>query len=220
MKYTENKSCSLYLGVHVAEHVLSHVFKDVAVMPLGNPGYDFICNGGKKIDVKCACIGFKGNWQFKINRNTSADYFLCLAFDNRKDLTPLYAWLLPADKYNHLMGTAICPSTLCKWNNYKLDLTKVGECCDQIKNGSIPELPIAEGEDMGHYSTLDRRQRKTHLVTHIKNHWHEMKESKLIATYCLKEEISLHTARIYLEELIMEDRIGYVGNTLQAVTPL
>lgn len=217
MTYKENSRCSLYLGVHVAEQVLSHVFKDVVVMPLCNRGYDFICNGGKKIDVKCACLGFRGNWQFKINRNTTADYFLCLAFDNRDDLNPLYAWLLPADKYNHLRGTAICPSTVGKWEEYRLDISKVLECCDQIRDGSLPELPRAEGEDLGHPSTLDRRLRKTRLTEYIEDHWHEMKESKLLAMYSLEEGISLVSTRIYLGELIMEDRVGYKSGVLRVI---
>lgn len=217
MNYAKNKECTMYLGVHVAEQVLCRVFKDVEVMPIGNRGYDFICNY-KLIDVKSATLGKNGSWAFQIRRNTTADFFLCLAFDNRKDLTPLHIWLLPGEKFNHLRGASICPSTIHKWDEYRLDLKKVSDCI-QLKDDPTVEVQRTDGDDIGHPSTIDRKQRKTHLVTHIKNHWHEMKESKLIATYCLKEEISLQTARIYLEELIMEDRIGYVGGVLQAVKP-
>ena len=41
MVYMDNKTCALFLGVHVAERVLSHVFKQVKRMPNGNVGYDF-----------------------------------------------------------------------------------------------------------------------------------------------------------------------------------
>ena len=50
--FNGNRDCTLFLGVHVAERVLSKVFKDVERMPMNNPGYDFICGGGYKIDVK------------------------------------------------------------------------------------------------------------------------------------------------------------------------
>lgn len=135
--FNENKECGMYLGCHVAERVLSHVFKDVEVMPLMHPGYDFICNKGMKIDVKSSCIRRNGRslgkWQFNITHNTTADFFLCLAFDNRKDLNPLHAWLLPGSKFNHLIGTTISISTIHKWDEYRLDLTKILGCCDTMR---------------------------------------------------------------------------------------
>ena len=98
---SENKECSLYLGVHVAEQVLSKVFKNVKQMPNGNKGYDFICNKNMKIDVKSSTIlkrDYKSDsWLFQIKRNKIADYFLCLAFDNREDLNPLHIWLIPSE---------------------------------------------------------------------------------------------------------------------------
>lgn len=48
LSMSENKSCSIFLGVHVAEKVLSRVFKDVKQMPTHNPGYDFVCNRGNE----------------------------------------------------------------------------------------------------------------------------------------------------------------------------
>ena len=54
--YKKLKSCPAYLGIHIAEQVLSKVFKNIKMMPMHNPGYDFICNHGKKIDVKSSCI--------------------------------------------------------------------------------------------------------------------------------------------------------------------
>lgn len=132
----ENKKCALYLGVHVAERVLRHAFKDVEVMPYGNPGYDVICNGGYMIDVKSSCLNHSNRgygWQFNIKKNTVADYFLCLAFDNRDDLNPLHAWLLPGIKFNHLTGTGISPSTIDRWDDYQLDTSKIISCCNSMK---------------------------------------------------------------------------------------
>lgn len=139
--FNENTGCALYLGVHVAERVLSQVFKDVVRMPPTNPGYDVICNHGKLIDIKCSCLhkNSRGNgwsWGFRINRNTIPDYFLCLAFDNREDLNPLHVWLIPGSKINHLAGASICHSSLSKWDEYRIDVSKVSKCCDTLRNQS------------------------------------------------------------------------------------
>lgn len=130
--YNENKECGMYLGVHVAERVLSYVFKNVKRMPIGNPGYDFICNQGKKIDVKSSCLQKDSRWSFQIKRNTTADYFLCISFNNREELTPLHAWLIPGNKLSHLKNASISPSTVSRWDAYKLDISKIITCCDTI----------------------------------------------------------------------------------------
>lgn len=130
-----NTECSTYLGVDVAENVLSEVFNDVKTMPTGNPGYDFICNKGKKIDVKSACIRERSghSWNFAIKHNTLADYFLCIAFDNRKNLNPLHIWLIPGGVINKNAGKTISKSTLHKWDKYKLDISKTIKCCNHMK---------------------------------------------------------------------------------------
>lgn len=136
-----NKDCALYLGCHVAEKVLSHVFKNVQRMEINNPGYDFICGKGYKVDVKSSCLhkrsGRSDSWLFIINRNTTADFFLCIAFDNRNDLNPEYMWLIPGNVLNHLKGTSITESTLVKWSEYNLPIDKVISCCDSMKNGNL-----------------------------------------------------------------------------------
>ena len=56
-----NKSSSHYLGTHIAEQVLSKVFKDVVRMPPNNPGYDFEMYRIDKVDDVMKCcerIGF------------------------------------------------------------------------------------------------------------------------------------------------------------------
>jgi len=95
----KNKASSAYLGIVIAERVLSKVFKDVKRMPINNPGYDFVCRYGHKIDVKSSCLRYincscNKNWMFSIRKNKIADYFLLLAFDNRKDLNPKHIWLI------------------------------------------------------------------------------------------------------------------------------
>jgi len=136
---SENKECALFLGVHVAEKVLSKVFKDVEVMPFGNPGYDFICNKGKKIDVKSSCAHISCNgvsrWQFHTVKNAVADYFLCIAFDNRHDLNPLHVWLIPSNSCNNSMCRSISETTIDKYDEYRLNIDNVITCCNKIKDG-------------------------------------------------------------------------------------
>ena len=133
---SENKECSKYLGCHIAERVLSKVFKDVEVMPPNHPGYDFICNRGKKIDVKSSCTQHQHNrsdrWIFIINENKYAEYFLCIAFDNRKKLNPLYMWLIPSKLIHNQKSVSISKNTLYKWDSFKLNIDDVIEYCDKI----------------------------------------------------------------------------------------
>lgn len=136
----ENKKCSSYLGIYISEQVLSKVFNNVEVMPPTNPSYDFICNKGKKIDVKSSCIRIDNinnvkyfKWNFKIRKNKVADYFLCIAFDNREDLNPLHVWLIPGNEVNRKQTASISPSTTHKWDKYRINTDKVTEWCNKLK---------------------------------------------------------------------------------------
>jgi len=133
---SENKACSSYLGVAVAERLCRHLFKDVIRMRNGNPGYDFICNRNKKIDVKSACITLNlkkhPHWHFAINRNQIADFFLLVAFDNRDNLEPLHQWLIPSDKLNKQVKASIFPSTIDKWDAWRQPIGPAVECCNSL----------------------------------------------------------------------------------------
>ena len=136
----ENKSCSGYLGIVVAERLVKHLFKDVEVMPYGFPGYDMICNKGKKIDVKASTIHIEKNknstvnrWNFNIKHNKKCDFFLCLAFDSTIDLNPLIAWMIPGNEVNNLSNAKISSSTIHKWDKWKMDLDDAQRCCDLMK---------------------------------------------------------------------------------------
>ena len=131
-----NKNCANYLGITIAEQLLAKIFKNVEVMPHNNPGFDFKCNHGYMIDVKSATKNKKyDNWLFSINRNQIADYFLCLAFDNRQNLNPLHVWLIPSKEINHLRSLTISKSTIDKWSKFELTdkLDKVIGCCNIMK---------------------------------------------------------------------------------------
>lgn len=133
---SENRECGLFLGVWIAERFFRHFFNDVEVMPPGNPGFDFICNKGMKMDSKSSCLNNDGSWMFNIGRNTIADYFLCIAFDNREDLNPMHVWLIPGDVLNDHITTRISPNTVSRWDEYEYDITGVIDCCDTMKNGA------------------------------------------------------------------------------------
>lgn len=138
----ENRDCGVFLGVHVAERVLSKVFKGVERMPYHNRGFDFICSRGKKIDVKSATYSTRNGsvrWQFYIRKNTIADFFLCIAFDNRDELTPLHMWLLPGDVVNDKSKASITNTALDKWDEYRIPIDKTVECCNEMKQGGLKQ---------------------------------------------------------------------------------
>lgn len=131
----KNKNCTSYLGC-LAEELLALTFKDVRRMPINNPGYDLICNQNFKIDVKASALGHLGHWNFSINKNTIADYFLCIAFESRNDITPTHVWLIPGEDVNHKVTINISKSTIvkwAKWAKYEQPLERVLACCDVMK---------------------------------------------------------------------------------------
>lgn len=136
----ENCSCSQFLGVHVAEQVLSQLFKNVIRMPNNNPDFDFKCANGYMIDCKAGCRrvrhGGAVTWQFNIRKNAVADYFLCMAFDNRKLLNPEHIWLIPGMALSHLSSAAISETTLDRWAEYKKPIDEAISCCDTMRGDS------------------------------------------------------------------------------------
>lgn len=135
----ENKLCSAYLGIVIGERLCRHLFKDVEVMTYGFPDYDIICNKGKKIDVKTACIALAKNsknphFQFRIKQNKIADFFICVAFDNVEDLNPIHMWMIPGNEINHKKNHAIRLSTIHKWNKWKRDIKDAQLCFTEMKN--------------------------------------------------------------------------------------
>ena len=147
----ENKKSSLYLGIVIAERVLSKVFKNVKRMPKNNSGFDFICSHNYKIDVKSSCLRNNNKnkcWSFHIKKNKIADYFLLLAFDNRKDLNPKHIWLIKGteviktkNSINSLNNKIVLYITdIKKWRRrykqyvQKDKLEKTINCCNILKN--------------------------------------------------------------------------------------
>jgi hypothetical protein len=118
----------------VAEKLLSNVFENVKRMPLNNPGYDFICNKGFKVEVKSSCRTKRDNsWLFSIKQNKIPDYFCCVAFDNRDSLEPEHFWIIPGNIINNKKGTTICDKTMKKWSNFEKPLDKISACCNKLR---------------------------------------------------------------------------------------
>lgn len=135
----EAKDSGQYLGIYVAERVLSKFFDNISRMPINNPGYDYVCGRGFKIDVKSACVRKPKNrnprWEFRIGKNKTADYFLCLAFDNREDLNPVHVWLIPGDIVNtksHI-SVYITEYDNSKWKKYERPIDRVIACCSELR---------------------------------------------------------------------------------------
>lgn len=144
--YSEVVDCSTYLGVHIAERMLSRYFDEVQRMPYGNPGYDFVCKRGYKIDVKSSCKKTYSvreysyvRWNFNIRRNQIANYFLCLAFDGRESLNPEHIWLFPSGLLCDKTALQINDNetSILRWSAYEKPLGKVVMCCDAMKAGAI-----------------------------------------------------------------------------------
>lgn len=130
-----NPDCGVYLGIYIAERVLAGVFGHINRMPNNNQGYDFICGKGYKVDVKSATLSKYGpnSWSFTIRKNTTADYFLILAFDNRRDLNPEHIWMIPGVNLSMKEKAMISRSTLDKWAQWERPIERVIACCDRLK---------------------------------------------------------------------------------------
>lgn len=137
------KDSATYLGVYVAERALSKFFDNIQRMPHNNPGYDFLCGRGFKIDVKSACLrqntrSTNFGWVFSPQRNQVADYFLCLGFDNRESLNPIHVWLIPGRVINNQVTVSITniEASLSKWTQYERALDRVLMCCAEMKKSN------------------------------------------------------------------------------------
>ena len=132
---SENKDCAQYLGITVNERLIRHRFKEIKVMPHNHPGFDFICNKNMKIDAKSSCLHKNGRWNFTINRNEDADFFLCVAYDDRERLNIAHVWMIPGKDVNDHVSISIRPSTIHRWDKYIYDIEGFSACCNEMKNG-------------------------------------------------------------------------------------
>lgn len=134
---SEAKNIGAYLGVHIAERLLGNIFKTTIRMPYGNPGYDFICGRGFKVDVKASCRhhkkGRSDRWSFNIKKNDVADYFALFAMDDRKNLNPEHFWLIPAEAVNHKSTMLMIVGALDQWSKYEQPIERAIAGCSVLK---------------------------------------------------------------------------------------
>lgn len=98
---SENKNCAPYFGIEIAEKYVFSLFDDAERMPPNNPGYDWICKKGEKIQsiARCLCKSKDSLvFVFAIKYNNLTDYFILTGWDNRDSLNPLRVWLIHKDE--------------------------------------------------------------------------------------------------------------------------
>ena len=147
---SENKDCTLYLGVHIAENrvakeVLPTIYENVEKMPNNKPGYDYLCDNNK-VDVKSSSLHTDRNgWVFRIEYNNIAQQFLLLAFGERpeddENPKPMQLWLIPNDaiiREREFWNRATIqinntPEGLREFEKYELKegLEHLLECCEK-----------------------------------------------------------------------------------------
>ena len=115
-------------------------------MPYGNPGFDWMCKEGYKIDNKASCLiklGASGTigWSYCIRCNKIADWFVLSAWDNRDNLYPLHVWafhkndMVKGRKFCSLSSFSItnAPKYLNNLKNWEITdrLDKLKELCNK-----------------------------------------------------------------------------------------
>lgn len=103
----DNETCSYYVGImgerEIGRIILPRILGTITEeMPPNYPGFDFIVDNNIKVNVKSACLidigkNMKSRWCYNIDYNEIADYFLCVAFDNREHLYCMHVWLFKRD---------------------------------------------------------------------------------------------------------------------------
>lgn len=165
LPYSENEKCTLYLGIYIAENILPTIFENPQRMPFGNPGYDFVCKNGYKIDVKSSCLHANNKFYFNIDNNNIADYFIMLGFDDRENLNLIHIWLIkgtelikrrstPLRRINTFKKVVILNTEkgLYDFKNYEMthDLEKIRKICNSFKT-------IKSGDSIGKSDSRNKR---------------------------------------------------------------
>ncbi len=141
---SENEYCASYFGVHIAEKYIMKTFEDPIQMPLNNPGFDWICKKGYKIDSKAACLNYHNknpSLIFPIRYNNIADYFILSGWDNRESLQPICVWIFHKDDIvrgkkfwkRDTITITNTPEGLKQFEKYEVTnrLDKLKELCDK-----------------------------------------------------------------------------------------
>lgn len=143
-----NTDCPSYFGIYIAEKYIIQTFEEPIPMPPNNPGFDWLCKNGLKIQSKARCIGYRSCcdssiFEFLIKRNSIADWFILSAWDNRDSLVPLHIWafhkndIVRGRKFCEFVSLSITnkPEYLKEFEKYEVTdkLEKLKEICDRDK---------------------------------------------------------------------------------------
>lgn len=150
---SENEDCPSYQGVYIGEGIarpiLIEIFGGIDERThYGYSGYEYVVKGGYKIDVKSPTLHLGRNcWDFAINYNRYADYFLLIPFYNRDAIIPAYIWLIGKNeiikgekfyKRKTITITDIHKSLVLfkryEWINKLKCIKEIEELCKKLKN--------------------------------------------------------------------------------------
>lgn len=142
----DNPDCSAYFG-DFTESLMIQTFECTIRMPYGNPGYDWTCKRGDKIDNKGRCLSYRPGQsprcKFYIGYNNIADWFILSAWDSRDNLNPLHVWAFHNDDIvrgrkfwrRDTFTITNTPECLKEFEKYEVTdrLYKLKELCDKLK---------------------------------------------------------------------------------------
>lgn len=147
---TENRSTKNFIG-YIAECGMSKIFDNVMRMPHSNPGYDFICSKGQKIDVKGAILNQHNQFSFHIRHNHIADYFLLIGFNDILELEPLLILLIKSGEIiqelsvndRHMLHIPNTDRYIEELKKYELSdkLEKLKNSCIDFNNKNTENVP-------------------------------------------------------------------------------
>ncbi len=120
----DNIDCAKHLGCYINEKMAMDFIPNTELMNSNNPGYDLIYNKKYLIDAKASTIRTRDDkykcWTFHIEQNKVPDYFLLTAYNNRETLEICHMWLIPGIEINDRISISISPSTIHKWDCWKI----------------------------------------------------------------------------------------------------
>lgn len=159
----ENRRDTRFIGTYIAENGIAKIYEGSQRMAYYNRGYDILCPKGYKIDVKATVLNQYNMFNFGINKNNLADYFILVAFNNIIELIPMHMWIIKSDEnidgrvINKLAKLIISnePKYLDKYSKYekldKLDMLK--NLCEKF--GAENRIEIKDYNVMDKYTIMN-----------------------------------------------------------------
>lgn len=147
---TENRSTKNFIGC-MAELCTSKIFENIQRMHHSNQGYDFICDNGKKIEVKGAILNQHNQLSFHIRYNHIADYFVLIGFNDILELNPIHIWIIKSGEViqelpindRHILHIPNTDEYISHMRKYELldKLEKLKISCMEFNNKKLKNVP-------------------------------------------------------------------------------